>query len=103
MADATPLTNTSGEASQSSPSLSQTLSRESIFDSLKLILAGAPLGEVLTTIARLIEGQSPGTLCSIFLLEEEGFHLRYAAAPNFPEAYRASTDGQVIGPNVGSC
>jgi len=73
MADPRLLTNTSGQASQSSPSLSQTLSRESIFDSLKLILAGAPLGEVLTTIARLIEGQSPGTLCSIFLLEGDGF------------------------------
>jgi formate hydrogenlyase transcriptional activator len=103
MADSRLLTNTSGQASQSSSSLSQTLSRESILDSLKLILAGAPLGEVLTTIARLIEGQSPGTLCSIFLLEEEGFHLRYAAAPNLPEAYRAATDGMVIGPNVGSC
>src|SRR5208282_3165471 len=103
MADPSLLTKTSGQASQSSSSLSQTLSRESILDSLKLILAGAPLREVLTTIARLIEGQSPGTLCSIFLLEEEGFHLRYAAAPNLPEAYRAATDGMVIGPNVGSC
>jgi formate hydrogenlyase transcriptional activator len=97
------LTNTSEQASHSSSSLSRTLSGGSILDSLKLILAGAPLGEVLTTIARLIEGQSPGTLCSIFLLEEEGLHLRYAAAPNLPEAYRAATDGMVIGPNVGSC
>jgi formate hydrogenlyase transcriptional activator len=103
MADPSLLTNTSGQASQSSSSLSLPLSRESILDSLKLILAGAPLGEVLTTIARLIEGQSPGTLCSIFLLDEKGPRLRYAAAPNLPEAYRAATDGMLIGPNVGSC
>jgi PAS domain S-box-containing protein len=42
-------------------------------------------------------------LCSIFLLESDGMRLRYAAAPNLPEAYRAATDGMVIGPNIGSC
>jgi formate hydrogenlyase transcriptional activator len=103
MADPGLLTKTSGQASQTSSSLSQTLSRESILDSLKLILAGAELSDVLTTVSRLIETQSPGTLCSIFLLEEDGLHLRYAAAPNLPEAYRAATDGMVIGPNIGSC
>ena len=30
-------------------------------------------------------------------------HLRYAAAPNLPEEYRAATDGRAIGPDVGSC
>lgn len=103
MADPSLLTKTMGQASQASSSLSQTLSRESILDSLKLILAGAELSDVLTTVARLIEAQSPGMLCSIFLLEEDGLHLRYAAAPNLPEAYRAATDGMVIGPNIGSC
>jgi PAS domain S-box-containing protein len=103
MADPSLLTKTSGQASQTSSSLSQTLSRESILDALKLILAGAELSNVLSTVTRLIEAQSPGMLCSIFLLEEDGLHLRYAAAPNLPEAYRAATDGMVIGPNVGSC
>src|SRR5271169_2044767 len=103
MADPSLLTKTSGQASQTSSSLPETISRESILDSLKLILFGAPLADVLTTIARLIEAQSPGTLCSIFLLDEEGPRLRYAAAPNLPEAYRAATDGMVIGPNIGSC
>jgi formate hydrogenlyase transcriptional activator len=103
MADPSQFTNTSGQAFQSSSSFSRTLSRGSIPDSLKLILAGAPLGEILTTVARLIEDQSPGTLCSIFLLEEKGLRLRYAAAPNLPEAYRTATDGMVIGPNIGSC
>jgi formate hydrogenlyase transcriptional activator len=103
MANLSLLTKTSGQASQTSSSLPETISRESILDSLKLILVGAPLADVLTTIARLIEAQSPGMLCSIFVLEEDGLHLRYAAAPNLPEAYRAATDGMVIGPNIGSC
>ncbi len=64
-----------------------------------MILIGAPLNEVLTTITRLIEAHSVGMFCSIFLLDEDGLHLRYAAAPNLPEAYRAATDGAVIGPN----
>jgi hypothetical protein len=103
MADPSVLAKITAQEPSTSPGLQEIRSGESILDSLKLILAGAPLGEVLTTIARLIEGQTPGTLCSIFLLEEEGLHLRYAAAPNLPEAYRAATDGMVIGPNVGSC
>jgi hypothetical protein len=42
-----------------------------------MILLGAPLHEVLTTITRLIEAHSTGMLCSIFLLDEDGLHLRY--------------------------
>jgi formate hydrogenlyase transcriptional activator len=30
-------------------------------------------------------------------------HLRYAAAPNLPESYRAATEGVCIGPDAGSC
>ena len=42
-------------------------------------------------------------LCSIFLVEKDGLHLRYAAAPNLPESYRMATDGGAIGPNGGPC
>src|SRR5262249_47346574 len=41
--------------------------------------------------------------CSIFLLDKDGLHLRYATAPNLPESYRAATDGVCIGPDAGSC
>src|SRR5277367_2781607 len=103
MADSSVLTKIPGQESPASPRPPQTLAGASILDSLQLILAGASLGDVLTTVTRLIEAQSPGMLCSIFLLEEDGLRLRYAAAPNLPEAYRAATDGMVIGPSVGSC
>jgi PAS domain S-box-containing protein len=91
------------EALPTSQSLAQTLPSDAVLDALKMILIGAPLNEVLTTITRLIEAHSAGMLCSIFLLDEDSLHLRYGVAASLPEAYRAATDGICIGPNVGSC
>src|SRR5258708_17333976 len=86
-----------------SPSPAQTLPSEAVLDAMKMILIGASLNEVLTSVTRLIEAHSEGMLCSIFLLDADGLHLRYGGAANLPEAYRAATDGVCIGPNVGSC
>ena len=65
------------EVLPTSPSLAQTLPSDAVLDALKMILLGAPLNEVLTTITRLIEAHSTGMLCSIFLLDEDSLHLRY--------------------------
>src|SRR6266478_4912743 len=86
-----------------SPSPAQTLPSEAVLDALKMMLIGASLNEVLASVTRLIEAHSEGMLCSIFLLDEDGLHLRYGGAANLPQAYRAATDGVRIGPNVGSC
>jgi formate hydrogenlyase transcriptional activator len=86
-----------------SPASTQALSSEAVLDALKMILVGATLTEVLTSVTRLIEAHGEGMLCSIFLLEDDGLHLRYGVAPNVAESYRAATDGLCIGPNVGSC
>jgi GAF domain-containing protein len=91
------------EVLPTSPSLAQTLPSDAVLDALKMILLGAPLNEVLTTITRLIEAHSTGMLCSIFLLDDDSLHLRYGVAASLPEAYRAATDGICIGPNLGSC
>src|SRR3984885_9754361 len=91
------------QALPASSSLAQTLPRDAVLDALKMILLGAPLNEVLTTITRLIEAHSKGMRCSISLLDEDGLHLRYGVAESLPEAYRAATDGISIGPSVGSC
>ena len=91
------------QALPTSPSLAQTLPSDAVLDALKMILIGASLNEVLTSLIGIIEAHSEGMLCSIFLLDEDGLHLQYGAAPNLPEAYRAATDGVRIGPNVGSC
>src|SRR6266852_2864777 len=86
-----------------SPALAQLLPAEAVLDALKMMLIGASLNEVLTSVTRLIEAHSEGLMCSIFLLDEDGLHLRYGVAANLPQAYRAATDGVCIGPNVGSC
>jgi hypothetical protein len=70
------------QESPTPPADPQTLSGEAVLDALKMMLIDAPLKEVLTSVARLIEAHSDGMLCSIFLLEKDGLHLRYAAAPN---------------------
>jgi formate hydrogenlyase transcriptional activator len=52
-----------------------------MLDALQLTLAGASLSEVLISITRLIESHSEDMLCSIFLVDPDGRHLHYAAAP----------------------
>src|SRR3984885_3642093 len=79
------------------------LSGKGVLDGLKMMLAGAPLNEVLASVTRLIEAQSEGMLCSIFLVDKDGVHLHWGAAPNLPNSYRAATDGMAIGPEAGSC
>src|SRR5271156_2746435 len=100
MADARKLTVL---PSQALPTSSQVLSSEAVLDALKMILTDAPLNEVLASGTRLIEAHSDGMLCSVFLVEKDGLHLRYAAAPNLPESYRIATDGATIGPCSGPC
>ena len=80
------------QALPTSPSPAQTPSSEAVLDALKMILLGAPLNEVLTSVTRLMESHSKGMLCSIFLLDEDGLHLRYGAAENLPQTYRVATD-----------
>jgi len=74
-----------------------------VLDALKMILTDAPLNDVLHSVALLIEAHTEGVLCTIFLLDEDGLRLRYAAGPQLPDAYRVATDGVRIGPEVGSC
>jgi formate hydrogenlyase transcriptional activator len=103
MADSRRTSNLPDQALSTSPALAQLLPAEAVLDALKMMLIGASLKEVLTSVTRLIEAHSKGLMCSIFLLDEDGLHLRYGVAANVTEAYRAATDGVCIGPNVGSC
>jgi formate hydrogenlyase transcriptional activator len=84
---------------QSTPDL---LSSESVLNTLRLILAGAPLAEVLTIIARLVESQGDGTLCTIWLPHDDGKHLYCGAAPSLP-GFIAGAGSMTIGPKGGSC
>jgi PAS domain S-box-containing protein len=86
-----------------SAALTQTLPSEGVLEALKMILTDAPLNDVLHSVALLIEAQTEEMLCTIFLLDEDGVRLRYAAGPSLPDAYRVATDGVPTGPEVGSC
>lgn len=68
-----------------------------------LIAAKAPLSEILSTLVRMIEAQSPGMLCSVLLLSPDGNHIQHGAAPNLPSHYVSAVDGSEIGPKHGSC
>jgi PAS domain S-box-containing protein len=70
---------------------------------LELISSEASLSEILECLCRFMEQQSPGTLCSVLLLDSEGTTLRHGAAPSLPPEYCRAIDGCVIGPGVGSC
>jgi len=91
------------QVSAPSPAPTQTLSSEGVLDALKMILTDAPLNDVLHSVALLIDAHSEGMLCTIYLLDEDGLRLRFAAGPKLPDAYRVATDGVHIGPEVGSC
>src|SRR6266403_1877086 len=91
------------QVSATSPARTQTLPSEGVLDALKMILTDAPLNDVLHSVALLIEAHSEGLLCTIYLLDEDGLRLRFAAGPKLPDAYRVATDGVHIGPEVGSC
>src|SRR5438105_999101 len=103
MRDTRTSTTRRDQTSGTLPVYTHALSVEAVLDALKMIRIGGPLNDVLTSIALLIEAHTQGALCSVFLLDEDGVHLRCAAAPNLPDEYRIATDGVTIGPQVGSC
>src|SRR5260221_6882254 len=69
---------------------------------LELIATGAPLGETLDALCRVIDGES-GLKSSVYLLDHEGEHLSLAAGPDLPEAWRAATRSVAVTPTAGAC
>jgi diguanylate cyclase (GGDEF)-like protein/PAS domain S-box-containing protein len=70
---------------------------------LAMISAESPLPVALDALARFVEQQSEGALCSILLLSPDGKRLTHGSAPSLPKFYVQGIDGTEIGPNVGSC
>lgn len=70
---------------------------------LFLMATDAALSDVLHSIVRGVEAQSPDSLCSILWLDEGRHHLLLGAAPSLPDFYNAAIHGISIGPTVGSC
>jgi formate hydrogenlyase transcriptional activator len=78
------------------------ISSESVLNILKLIFAGSPLSETLTVIARLVESQGKGMLCTIWLPDEEGKKLHCAVAPGLP-GFSAHLGPTFVAPKGASC
>lgn len=70
---------------------------------LEMINHNAELPDILEMLAQLVEIHHPEMLCAILLLEQDGRHLRHAAAPSLPDFYNQAVDGLAIGEGVGSC
>ena len=78
------------------------LSSQSVLNILRLILAGAPLADVLTIIAQLVESRNDGTLCTIWLPTDDGRQLYCVAAPSLP-GFIEGAGSMLIGPKGGAC
>src|ERR1022692_553565 len=70
---------------------------------LAMVMAHAPLLEILETLCASIEKHYSGLLCSVLLLDADGTTLRHGASPSLPKDYTQAIDGLQIGPCVGSC
>lgn len=90
-----------GQAARDRERVEQLLRMQQHF--FERLATGAPLDEVLDILARKVESQIDGGLCSILLLDDERRHLFHHAAPSLPEAYLQAIDGAAIGPKAGSC
>ena len=70
---------------------------------LELVAKGASLKNVLDALTGAVERMSPGILCTILLLDEEGRRLLAGSGPSLPAEYMRMLNGLEIGPNVGAC
>jgi formate hydrogenlyase transcriptional activator len=77
-------------------------SSEAVLNILRLIFAGAPLAQVLTIIAQLVDSRNDGTLCSIWLPTADGRELYCVAAPSIP-GFIDGAGSMLIGPKGGAC
>jgi formate hydrogenlyase transcriptional activator len=102
MESATQLSPELDSSTRDARNASGLLSSESVLSILRLILAGAPLTDVLTIIARLVESRGDGTFCTIWLPHDDGKHLFCAAAPGLP-GFISGAGSMAIGPKGGSC
>ena len=71
---------------------------------LEKIARRVPLPGVLDDLARTVEEQDPGLLCSIHLVDEDGTRLVAGSGPSLPAEYMRAMDGTPIEPpDAGPC
>jgi signal transduction histidine kinase/ActR/RegA family two-component response regulator/PAS domain-containing protein len=71
---------------------------------LEKIARRVPLPEVLADVARVVEQQDHGLLCSIHVIDARGTHLKAAAGPSLPAEYMGAVEMVPIQPpDAGPC
>lgn len=68
---------------------------------LEMIAGDEPVEKTLDVLLRVIEAQSADMLCSVLMVNAG--RLRHCAAPSLPQEFIDAIDGELIGPDVGSC
>lgn len=68
---------------------------------LELIAKGSPLPEILEWVCRQVEADTPGTCCSILLLDAARRRLLHGAGPSLPKGYAADIEDWPL--EVGPC
>jgi two-component system CheB/CheR fusion protein len=69
-------------------------------EALELLAKGQPITDILDALLRIIEQQSPGILCSVMLLSDNGKCLRHGAAPSLPYNFNMALDKTEISPTT---
>jgi formate hydrogenlyase transcriptional activator len=70
---------------------------------LQMIAEGAVLRDVLDDLCRAIDGQSPGVMSMVSMIDPDGQHLRPVAGPRVPEGWKRTMTPTEIGPRAESC
>lgn len=72
-------------------------------DMLEMVAKSSALKDILNVIVKQVQQESPFSLCSVLLFDQNEQCLRLGAAPSLPDFYNQAIDGVKIGLNVGSC
>jgi len=70
---------------------------------LEAIATGAELRDVLNTIVRFHETQSPGVECAVHVIDDDSVTLRSASAPSMRPEFVDAMDEIVISPHAATC
>ena len=70
---------------------------------LEFVAKGASLDKSLHRLAIVIERLFEGAVCVVSLVDTDGSHLRSAASPNLPEAWKCIVEKLEIRPDVEPC
>lgn len=82
------------------PGAQLAISRDRIVDE---IARGRPLAEILETITRYVEQESPGMRSSILLYDRETSRLHIGAAPSLQPSFLRVLDGLYVDEKTGAC